>query len=51
MQGARTRSVESPSGCHRIGMLRGVCAHEEIPRLWSWNDVMGHDSTLVASLV
>jgi hypothetical protein len=26
MQGARTRSVESPSGCHCIGMLRGVCA-------------------------
>ena len=26
----RTPSVESPSGCHRIGMLRGVCVHEEI---------------------
>jgi len=31
MQGARTRSVESPSGCHRIGMLRGVCAPVAYP--------------------
>jgi hypothetical protein len=51
MQGACTRSVESPSGCHRIGMLRGVCAHEEILRPWSWNDVMGRDSTPVVAPV
>jgi len=30
MQGARTRIVESLSGCHRIGRLQVVCAHEEI---------------------
>jgi hypothetical protein len=28
--GARTRSVKSLSGCHRIGRLQVVCAHEEI---------------------
>ncbi len=30
MQGACTQSVESPSGCHRIGTRRG----KEIPQQW-----------------
>jgi hypothetical protein len=30
MQGAGTRSVESPSVCHRIGTLRDACTQEEI---------------------
>jgi hypothetical protein len=35
MQGAGTRSVESPSVCHRIGTLRDACTQEEIHSLFS----------------